>query len=74
VRQHGRAVVHGGWRWCMAEGHSAERRWRQLGIWPELGDDGQGPCVSGRGDGLRPRLISDLGWPAGQGRGSGRAG
>jgi hypothetical protein len=43
VRRHGRAVVHGGRRWPTAVGRSTERLWRQLGIWPELGDDGQGP-------------------------------
>jgi hypothetical protein len=74
VRWHDRAVVHGGWRRRMVAGCSAERRWRQLGIWPELGDDRQGPCASGRGAGLRPRLSGGLGWSASQGRGSGRTG
>jgi hypothetical protein len=65
VGWHGRVVVHGSRRRRTAVGRSAERRWRQLGIWPELGDDGQGPCASGRGAGLRPRLSGSLGRPAG---------
>jgi hypothetical protein len=69
VRRHVRAVVHGGWRWCTAAGCSAKRRWRQPGIWLELGDGGQGPCASGRGAGLRPRLSGGLGRPIGQGPG-----
>jgi hypothetical protein len=41
-KRHGWVVVHGGQRWRTAVGRTIERRWRQLGIWPELGDDGQG--------------------------------
>jgi hypothetical protein len=54
-------------------GRSTGRRWQWLGIWPEQGDDGRGPCGSGRGVGLRPGLSGGLGWSGSHGRGSGRA-
>jgi hypothetical protein len=40
-------------------GRSVRRRW--LGISPELGDEGQGPCARGRGARLQPGLSGSLG-------------
>jgi hypothetical protein len=59
VRRHSLVVVHGGWRWRTAMGRSVRRRW--LGISPELGDEGQGPCARGRGARLQPGLSGSLG-------------